>query len=113
MNPERVLPDDPLGFIRQSVLENRLYWTYHVTMRMEKRSIPSQIVRDSVESYEVIEAYPDDQYLPSYLIYARHGGMTFHVLFAADVPGKNVRIVTAYQPNPHEWEADFKRRKKP
>ena len=35
----------------------------------------------------------------------------FHVLFAADADGDNVRIVTAYRPNADEWESDLKSRK--
>ena len=46
-------------------------------------------------SYELVEAYPDDKYLPSYLILARHGSEAFHVLFATDLEGDNVRVVTS------------------
>ncbi len=30
---------------------------------------------------------------------------------AADVKGDNVRVVTAYWPDPSEWSEDFRRRK--
>ena len=39
----------------------------------------------STGTYEIIESYPEDKYLPSYLVYSRHGDLMFHVLFAADV----------------------------
>jgi len=61
--------------------------------------------------YELVEAYPDDKYLPSYLILARHDRDAFHVLFAADVQGDNVRVVTAYRPDPFEWQPDLKARR--
>ena len=64
-----------------------------------------------MESFEIIESYPADKYLPSYLIYAQLEGSVMHVLFAADVPDQNVRIVTAYRPAPGEWSKDFKKRK--
>ena len=35
----------------------------------------------------------------------------FHVLFAVDVAGDNVRIVTAYRPKPEEWGSGLKSRK--
>lgn len=35
----------------------------------------------------------------------------FHVLFAVDVAGDNVRIVTAYRPNPEGWGSSLKFRK--
>ena len=49
----------------------------------------------SVTTYQLVEAYPDDKYLPSYLILARHGSDAFRVLFAADVEGEHVRVATS------------------
>lgn len=67
-----------------------------------------------MDAYELVEAYPDDKYLPSYLLLVRHGSEAFHVLFAADVEGDNVRVVTSYRPDPREWQPDMKtRRRKP
>jgi hypothetical protein len=50
----------------------------------------------AVASYELVEAYPDDKYLPSYLILARHGSEA---------------VVTSYRPDPGEWQADLKARR--
>ena len=63
-------------------------------------------------TYELVEAYPDNKYLPSYLVLAHHGSEAFHVLFATDVDGDNVRVVTSYRPDPGEWQADFKTRRR-
>ena len=65
----------------------------------------------AVASYELVEAYPEDKYLPSYLILGRDGPEAFHVLFATDLEGANVRVVTSYRPDPKEWEADLKARR--
>jgi hypothetical protein len=54
---------------------------------------------------------PLELILPSYLVYAEFEGSVFHVLFAVDVPGHNVRVVTAYRPRPEEWSADLKKRR--
>ncbi|HEX8408768.1 MAG TPA: DUF4258 domain-containing protein [Thermoanaerobaculia bacterium] len=62
-----------------------------------------------METYELVEAYPEDKYLPSYLIIAAD---TFHVLFATDVAGDNVRVVTAYRPDWSEWLPDLRTRRK-
>lgn len=99
---------DPLEFIKRCVRERRVFWTYHVNMRLERRSISREELLDAVESYEIVEAYPDDKYLPSYLIL---GAAAFHVLFAIDVEGDNVRVVTAYRPDPREWEPDLRTRR--
>lgn len=109
---QRILPDQPLSFIKNCVGKRRVYWTWHVSMRLEKRFISREMVLGAAESYEVIESYPEDKYYPSYLVYARHGSEVFHVLFAADVSEENVRVVTAYRPRPEEWSGDFKRRRK-
>jgi hypothetical protein len=61
-----------------------------------------------VATYELVESSPGDKYLPSCLILARHPTEAFHVLFAVDVQGDNVRAVTAYRPDPAEWQPDLK-----
>ena len=77
-----------------------MYWTYHVNMRMRGRFISREVIFNSLESYEIVEEYPDDKYFPSYLVYSQYQNMTFHILFAVDVQGDNVRVVTAYKPDP-------------
>ena len=110
---ERKLPPDPLRFIQECVRNRRVLWTYHVNMRLKGRFIRRESVLDEVESYEIIEPYPEDKYLPSYLVLGRSAGEAFHVLFAADVEGGNVRVVTAYRPSEGEWEDDGKTRRTP
>src|SRR2546428_4899680 len=111
MTTGRRLPTDALAFIQRCVRERKLYWTYHVNMRLAGRYISRDELLDATETYEIIESYPEDKYLPSYLLWAASAGGPFHVLFAADVDGDNVRIVTAYRPNADEWESDLKSRK--
>ena len=86
-------------------------WTYHVNMRLAGRFIPRELILGAVTSYDLVEAYPDDNYLPSYSILARHDQDALHTLFAADVAGDNVRVVTAYRPDPGEWQPDLKARR--
>ena len=111
--PERLIPDRPLDFIRRCVRQRRILWTYHASMRLEGRFIERASILDAVGTFELIESYPDDKYLPSYLVHGRIRDLAFHVLFAADVAGDNVRIVTAYWPDPSDWEDDLKTRKTP
>ena len=80
-------------------------------MRLAGRFVPREVSLAAVASYELVEAYPDDKYLPSYLILARQGSEALHVLFATDVEGDNVRVVTAYRPDPREWQVDLKARR--
>jgi hypothetical protein len=110
---ERKVPGDPLGFIQACVRGRQILWTYHVNMRLKGRFIPRENILDAVETYEIVEAYPQDKYLPSYLLLARLDGDAFHVQFAIDVDANNVRVVTAYRPSPDEWEEDLRKRRTP
>jgi hypothetical protein len=111
MDPGQRAPDDVLGFIQRCIRERRVYWTYHVHMRLAGRYLTRDEVFGAVDSYEVIESYPDDKYLPSYLVRAAHGGAAFHVLFAIDIEADQVSVVTAYRPEPSDWESDLKTRR--
>lgn len=113
MADERRCPDDPLEFIRRCVRGRQIHWTYHINMRLRSRAIPREAILDSTDRFEVIESYPEDKFLPSYLVYSHHQGLVFHALFAADVEGDNVRLVTAYRPDPKEWVAGLKKRREP
>ncbi len=108
---ESKLPDKPLEFIRRCVRQGKVFWTYHVNMRLKGRFINREAILKSHENYEIIEEYPKDKYLPSYLVYSDHQGDIFHILFAVDLEEENVRIVTAYRPNPEEWEESFRTRR--
>jgi hypothetical protein len=81
-------------------------------MRLESRFVSRDIILEAADSYELVESYPDDKYFPSYLSLARLGGDAIQVLFATDVVGDNVRVVTAYRPSPEEWEGDLKTRRR-
>jgi len=112
MTEQHLIPDDPLSFIQDCVREGRLFWSYHVNMRMRERGINRDMVVNAVDSFELIESYPEDKYLPSYLVYAmHHGNQVFHVLFAVDVAENNVRVVTVYYPDAMQWRNDLKTRR--
>jgi hypothetical protein len=109
--PGHILPENPSDFIKKCVTEGKILWTYHVNMRMKGRHIARSYIIEATNTYEVIESYPEDKYLPSYLVYANNNNILFHVLFAADIEDDNVRIVTVYEPNPLEWDEQMKIRR--
>ena len=108
---KHILPDKPLMFIKKCVKERHVFWTWHVNIRLGQRSISRENILEAVNSFEIIEFYPEDKYYPSYLVYAKQNKEVFHVLFAADVENENVRVVTAYRPCQQDWSKDLKRRK--
>ena len=80
-------------------------------MRLEQRSLRSKMLLEAAETLEIIEAYPDDKYLPSFLVRGEFEGRVFHAQIAADVEGRNVRIVTMSVPVSEEWESEFRIRR--
>ena len=84
-----------------------------MNLRLKGRFVSHQTILDAVDSYEIVESYPGDKYLPSYLVLARLADDAIHVLFATDVEGDNVRVVTAYRPSLDEWEDGLKTRRAP
>jgi hypothetical protein len=84
-----MVPNEPLGFITRCLRERKILWTYHVHMRLEGRSMGREELLSDIKSLATVEAYPQDKYLPSYLLYGKAGDKVFHVLIATDVVGDN------------------------
>ena len=88
-----------------------LVFRLHAAKRMLQRGIRAEDVETVVASGEIIEDYPEDTPFPSRLLLGAPGGRPLHIV-AADEPGTDVTyIVTAYYPDPAQWDADFRRRK--
>ena len=68
-------------------------------------------VRHVLMTGEAIEAYASDIPYPSRLMLGWHGSRPIHVVVADDADDQTSIVITVYQPNLSEWEADFKRRK--
>jgi hypothetical protein len=80
-------------------------------MRLRDRAISREAILSAVETFVLVEPYPEDKYLPSYLLLGTEASGAFHILVAVDVPGDNVRVVTAYRPNQDEWLPDLRTRR--
>jgi hypothetical protein len=84
----------------------------HAIQRMFERGISIEDVAAVLASGETIEAYPDDSPYPSRLILGWRGKRPLHLVVADDPDAEERIIVTVYEPDPAQWEAGFKRRKK-
>ena len=82
-------------------------------MRLKGRFIHRNTILSSLDRYEIIEGYPKDKYLPSFLVYTEYRGQIVHIQIATDLENDFITIVTAYRPSPDKWEKDFKTRRKP
>ncbi len=103
---------ETLAFIRSCIIRRRIYWSYHVNMRLRERFITRKAILSSVDTYEIIEEYPKDKYLPSCLVYAKYEDLIIHIQIAVDKNNDNIRIVTAYKPTSEKWESNLKKRRK-
>ncbi len=80
-------------------------------MRLQQRGLTAGTIHDAMATLEIIEAYPHDKYLPSFLVRGESERCIFHALFATDVEGENIRIVTMYTPDPKEWDEELRVRR--
>ena len=83
----------------------------HAWERMESRGISVSDILQVLDSAEEIEQYREDTPFPSALLLARIGGRPLHVVAAFDVANQVTYIVTAYEPDPDEWDAEFRQRR--
>jgi hypothetical protein len=76
---------------------------------MFERRITVEDVRAVVSEGEVVQNYPDDRPYPSRLVLGGRGTRPIHVVVAEDIEDGILIIVTAYEPDPIQWDSGFKR----
>ncbi len=78
---------------------------------MYERDILEIDVRFAIEHGEVIENYENELPYPSRLILAKISIKYLHVVAAVNFLENETIIITAYEPDKHLWNSDFKKRK--
>ncbi|MGA2714576.1 MAG: DUF4258 domain-containing protein [Bryobacteraceae bacterium] len=73
-------------------------------MRLQERRLNGEVLSRAVATFEIIETYANDKYLPSFLLRGEVSEFVFHALVATDIEGDNVRVVTMYLPDPEQWD---------
>ena len=85
-------------------------WTVHVLKRLMQRGIRQAAVIQAIDSGEIIEQYPEDYPHPSCLLLGTTAtGDALHVV--CGLGNGEVWMITAYHPDPDEWESDCKTRR--
>jgi len=77
---------------------------------MFERGISVEEVRSVLEHGETIENYPEDVPYPSRLMLGWSGSRPIHVVVAENVDANERIVITAYVPDPLQWEGNFKKR---
>lgn len=93
-------------------MKRRLVIRLHAAQRMLERNILVDDIEKVIELGQTIESYPEDDPFPSRLILGWPKNIPLHVV-AADEPNTNItHVITAYKPDPDQWDDDFRRRRK-
>ena len=96
--------------LRQKVSRGQVEYSLHAVRQMVVRGISPEDIAQTVLAGEVIEDYPDDKYGPSCLVCGTAKvGRVLHI--QCTHPSRRlVKVVTAYEPDPAEWDQTFKHR---
>jgi hypothetical protein len=100
-----------LTVIRERVEREDYVISFTHTEKLRERKIGAQDVEEAIRNGVIIEDYPDDSRGPSCLILGRSSGRTLHVV-CGRLEEKQILIVTAYEPDPAEWESDWRTRRR-
>ena len=91
-------------------MSNKLVFRKHALQRMFQRSIRVDDVRAVLSGGKSIIDYPDDTPNSSRLMLGWRGKRPIHVVVARDANEAILIVVTAYEPDPIQWDAEFKRK---
>jgi hypothetical protein len=84
----------------------------HAVQRMFERKISVENVRQVLQSGEMIEDYSEEMPAPGGLMLGKHGQRPLHVVMAENTKEDGLVVITVYEPDPSQWKAQFKGRKK-
>ena len=101
-----------IDVIRVKVRAGKYVISFTHTEKVRLRKIEAEEIEKAICEGTIIEPYPDDPRGPSCLIlgFSRQG-RPLHVV-CGRLKGDEILIITAYEPDSKEWEADWKTRKK-
>lgn len=96
--------------LKQMNRPEKIALTKHARERLAERNITVDDVVKGIETGEIIKQYEDDKPLPSCLILGFSVNNKYiHIVLSNDE--EYIYLITAYYPNPEQWEDDFKTRK--
>lgn len=81
----------------------------HCYKRCIERKISYDDIKNCIHKGKIIEEYPNDYPHPSALVMECETAHPLHVV--ARLSDEHLWIITAYRPDPDQWESDYKTRK--
>lgn len=90
---------------------DQVLFRVHAIHRMFQYSVSVEDVRQILLAGEVIQQYLEDRPFPSRLVLGWHGSRPIHVVAASNVDDRETIVITVYEPDPDQWEPDFRRKR--
>jgi hypothetical protein len=90
---------------------NHLVFRVHAIQHMFQRWISEEDIRQVLAMGNIIESYPDDTPYPSFLVLDFCGSRPIHVVAADNHESQETIVITAYEPDPVQWDPNFRRRR--
>jgi len=98
--------------IREKVRAGKYLISFTHTEKVRLRKIEAKEIEEAIDEGTIIEPYLDDLRGMSCLIFGfTSGDRPLHVI-CGKLEEDEILIITAYEPDLREWEADWKTRKK-
>jgi hypothetical protein len=95
-------------------MNSRLKLSAHAQERRFQRGITRGDIRHVLNTGEIIDEYPSDRPLPSYLVLGwieeRDEHRPVHVVAADDDARDVTYVITVYEPDPDLWTDDFRKK---
>ena len=101
-----------LAAIRDRVARGEYIVSFTHTEKLRERKIGAEDFEAAIRNGVVVEDYSHDpRGGPSCLILGRSGNRPLHVV-CGGVEAEQILIITVYEPDPAEWEPDWRTRRK-
>ena len=95
--------------IKEKIGQGRNIISFTHTEKLRQRRIKAEDIEQAVKTGTIIEDYPEDRRGPSCLILGFVGERPLHVV-CGRLDADELLLITAYEPDPVEWESDGKTR---
>jgi hypothetical protein len=106
-SPQSPRPD--IATLRARFSLGRYSISFTHTEKLRSRRIRVLDLEKAIANGRIIESYLDDPRGPSCLVLGWAGRRALHVVCAC-LDEEQILVVTAYEPSPDEWNADFETR---
>ena len=105
------MPQLPVDQVRAAAAEGRVEWSRHVLERMAARNLALAVVKEALQTGEIIEEYPEDEPYPSGLFLGWVEDEAVHAVAAFEASRRVVYIITAYRPDEDHFGPDRRTRR--